>query len=439
MATLLGNPEELVRAQAQVASPDVVLEMLKKYRAHLVEESSGRFMGASGDNEFEEVILNRHDLGLNLELAYSATNAEVIQSLWKQSNDVSLDLVYRQGLKVAVLSGLRPSFIFNIPNSFDPINGELDPIEFLNDESDDNNFAHQFLTNPFAIGYVGSFMKDEEFLGKFPEIRQQLLFRYMVRNPLINRDLSNSDGPDFTHWNIQKGVKRFFLTAPATKLWFWAFEDAISNLTSSTLYLEPEEYKAIIDRWSTVDLGDGSNEGFYTDNDIVKESLCRFAALFGRVESKTKLSAESIAKLPNLVERYAYYGNQKFNAAEVESLLQLDYQNFRLGVISNEYTLRDLKARQVFEEWVNDEGSIYYLFEKTCKRIKEEHPEYQLPSGVKTDVKDAGISTSELENQLQALKGLVVNLSNNNQKTESLIKYTLGIVAMILIFLFSKF
>lgn len=439
MATLLGSPEELVRAQAQVASPDVVLGMLRRYRAHIIEESSGRFMSASGDKEFEEIILNRHDLGLNLELAYSAMDDEVIRKLWKQSDDMSFDSVYRQGLKVAVLTGLRPSSIFKIDGYFDRETGEIDPIEFLKDDPADSNFAYLFLTNPFAIGYVGSFMKDEEFLNKFPEELRSVIFSYMIKNPLINRDLSNIDGPDFTHWNIQKGIERFLVSAPVNKLGFWAFDEVVSNLNPNSLFLEADVFKTIVDRWSKVDMGESNIDGFYTSLDLVQENICRFSAMFNHVQTSKKLSAEAISKISNLVERYAYYGRTKFNADEVGTLMELDCQNFRFGVMFNEYTLRDLKARKVIEEWIGDEGSIYYLFQRVCKAIKEKYPTYQLPEGIKSQSKDPSVSTEQIESQIGLLKELVVNLSNNNQKTESLIKYTLGIVAVILIFLFTKF
>lgn len=439
MATLLGSPEELVRAQAQVASPDVVLEMLKKYRAYIIEESSGRFMSASGDKEFEEIILNRNDLGLNLELAYSAVDDEVIRKLWKQSEETTLDNTYRQGIKVAVLTGLRPSSIFKIEGYFDRETGDIDPIEFLQDDSVESNFAYLFLTNPFAIGYVGSFMKDEEFLGKFPEDLRSVLFGYMVRNPLINRDLSNIDGPDFTNWNIQEGIKRFLVSAPVNKLGFWAFTDVVSNLNSNSLYLDADVFKTIVDRWSKVDMGKSNINGFYTSLDLIQESICRFSAMFSHTDVSKKMSPEAISKIPDLIERYSFYGRRKFNADEVGTLMELDCQNFRLGVMFNEYTLRDLNARHVIEKWIGDEGSIYHLFQKVCKAIKDKYPSYQLPEGIKSESKDSEVSTGELENQIIALKGLVVNLSNSNLKTETLIKYTLGIVAAILIFLVSKF
>lgn len=438
MATLLGSPEELVRAQAQVASPDVVLGMLKKYRAHIIEESSGRFMSASGDKEFEEIILNRHDLGLNLELAYSATDDEVIRRLWKQSEDMTFDTTYRQGIKVAILTGLRPSSIFKIEGSFDRETGEIDPVEFLKDDSTESNFAYLFLTNPFAIGYVGSFMEDEEFLDKFPEDMRSVIFSYMVRNPLINRDLSNIDGPDFTCWDIQKGIKRFLVSAPVNKLGFWAFIDAIGNLNSNSLFLEADVFKAIVDRWSSVDMGERSIDGFYTSLDLVQENICRFSAKFNHIDLSKKLSIEAISKIPNLVERYAYYGKRRFKADEVGDLMELDCQNFRFGVMFNESTLRDLKARQVIEEWISDEGSIYHLFQRACKAIKDKYPNYQLPEGIKSESKDSIVSTEQMEGQMALLKEIVISLSNNHQKTESLLKYTLGIVAVILIFLVSK-
>jgi hypothetical protein len=439
MANLLGSPEELIRAQAQVASPDVVFGMLKKYRAHIIEESSGRFMNAGGDKEFEEIILKRNDLGLNLELAYSAMDDDVIRALWRQSEDVTLDAIYRRGIKVAVLTGLRPSSIFKVEGSFDRERGSIDPIEFFQDDSAESNFVYLFLTNPFAIGYVGSFMKDEEFLGKFPEDLRPVLFRYMVQNPLINRDLSNIDGPDFTHWNIQKGIERFFVSAPVNKLSFWAFDDAISNINSSSLYLKPDLFKTIVDRWSRVDMGESQIDGFYTNLDLVQENICRFSAMFSHVDKSQKMGAEAISKIPNLVERYAYYGKRRFNSDEVGTLMELDCQNFRFGVMFNESTLRDLKARQVIEEWVGDEGSIYYLFQRACKRIKEKYPSYQLPEGVKSESTDSRVTTEQIESQIASLKQLVVDLSNSNQKAESLIKYILGIVVVILFSLFSKF
>jgi hypothetical protein len=439
MATLLGSPEELVRAQAQVASPDIVLGMLKRYRAHLVESSVGRFMSASGDTEFEKIILNRNDLGLNLELAYSAMDNEVIRALWRQSEDVTLDTTYRQGIKVAVLTGLRPYSIFKIEGGFDQETGDIDPIAFLQDDSVQSNFAYLFLTNPFAIGYVGTFMGDEDFLDKFPENLRPVLFGYMVKNPLINRDLSNIDGPDFTHWNIQKGVERFFVSAPVNKSSFWAFDDAISNLNPSRFYFKADVFEMIVDRWNKVDMGKSNIDGFYTSLDLVQENICRFSAMFNHVQTSKKLSAEAISKIPNLVERYAYYGRIRFNADEVGTLMELDCQNFRFGVMFNESTLRDLKARQVIEEWVGDEGSIYYLFQRACKGIKEKYPSYQLPEGVKSESTDSRVATEQIESQVVSLKELVVDLSNRNQKAESLIKYTLGIAVVMLIFLLSKF
>jgi hypothetical protein len=432
------------RAQLQIASPSEVCSALKDYGEYVNQNSGFADFYYESDAELEKLLLDRNDALINISLALVATSKEVIAALWNRSvTDKSLSDNYRNGLRLAILSGNAPYLAFigsDAPMLVPSAGIDNKDLTKLLVENDVESSA--LLGNPHSRGLLRKLFHTVSPFDQIDADRRAILVKYVASNPSINVKNDSPDGPDLLAWDIQKGIFKMLETAPANRDWLFAMNYVLFNVDPSLATIPKEDIQEVLSRWGEVKIKkifgnkDEDEEGNFTQLSMVDEFRCLIAAIYGRKfqDGKTVISGSKENK--DIVLRCAYYGNASMNPEEMQECQKQDGDAFIYSALCNDSLFFNRKCRELLEEMVD--GDLFPRYVDRCEQIAKRWKNFD-PKPITeygAALLDDTIKTESPSKDKQTLALLETKLSDIANKLNTLEKYAgwaiAGIIAVLI-------
>lgn len=364
-------------ARLKVAPPDMVYAALRDYGDYIHSQING-----TADDSLEATLLARDDPLINLGLAQFGASNTTVAALYKRGFALrSSDLESGRGLQVACLANrIVPQMRFS--SFFGDIDG-IDPVEFrrLANEGDWDEIC-ALLANPSAGEVLQALYNRKPPFDDISDHRRRDLVYASIKNPRINVDKSDVDGPDLLAWDIQKGIYNLLQTAPIEASWQKILHSLLSNIDPSATRIPDTDPQEVLTRWgelkveNTFENQDEDAEGWATSLSLVDEFRCLIAALYGRkFEDKTIKQIGGPDDL-DVALRCAFYGNGSLTIDQMRAGYQRDEKVFVFAALLNDSLYYRFDCRAELEGLIF--GNLRFMYAWRCKQIHSRRPSFDL-------------------------------------------------------------
>lgn len=371
------------QARLMHSAPEVVYSELAWYGEHLEHE---RYSGVE-DRELENALLERGDRLIDLGLAKNASSHELVGRLyrraleaWQSGEGDEVAQRYHVAVRIACLSNRIAPGVY----AFDGLAGfGNDELKRLIDYGNDDEVA-ALVTNPGRQGLLGSLYKQTGVFADMSDARRLAFVNRSVGNPALNLDTSDSNGPDLTAWELQRGVFEMVLTAPVAPTWAVTLHGLLLKVEpdAAATPKSSEEAHAALVRWRGLHIpklfgtDDGVQSGFYSSLSLIDEFQCLVGALYGRTLGDGKFAILGSMTSEDLGLRCSYYGNVKMTPAEIAAGFQRDSEGFVLATMMNDILLLTPELREIFEPMVGHQ--LEYRYARRRERLNSQHPRFDV-------------------------------------------------------------
>ena len=340
-----GDEQERLTQEARlsVASPEEVVRELKR------KAQKPRF---ARDKAIEELLFERNDPLINLELACFGTSQEVFTALYKHGLEEPIDTAderYKRGLRIGCLSNpyvYRPGRLIG--------SDEVHRIIATGEDAE----AEALICNPS----VSDRLLEELYTrtGAFAalaEERWESLVYFSHKNEHLGTNKDSDAGPDMWHHSVNRAIFRLLEIAPVEKSWLGVLYTLLDQLDFLHV-AHPEKINTVLSRWAKLDdkVNEKPIEGYFTSLSRKDEFRCLIAALYGRTISNTYLTVQGSPSAADVAMRCAYYGNAELSARQMKAGYARDRDVYVFSVMYNDNLFRSHKLRKFFEEEQLQEG-----------------------------------------------------------------------------------
>lgn len=414
-----GYSEDSIIAQVQIAPTSVVGEIIERYKIALNESGSSFVIGPyASSKDFEEAIFSRNDSYLNLLLASTVTDDDLVIKLWnisESSNNLSEQ--YKSSIKESLLKGHSlPTLLKEVRWGNPNENWKISLVELLTAEDFNATYAYWILSNPYSKGFLKKILLREDEYSKISDKTITYCLRYIADNKALNVDKSDNESPDLTHWDVEKAITSTFQNAPQNSDWFYALSSVLDKLEGEVFSFYEFPVREFANKWLSFtakgmfadpdDVNKSEAEGYYTTLTESKEFVSLFCAKFGRSLIQNKKLKVSVAiGLEDIAEKSAFFGNAYLSPKEVEEALHGGDPNIVYWLLYNNTVMRNQESRQLIKEYVGD-GARSWIFKQRIDYLKVDFPENFVG-----EVSASGNDNSEKFSQLSESLSLLVKNS----------------------------
>lgn len=440
-----GFTDESIVAQAEIAPIEIVAQMLQMYKEDLDGGDHNYFFSPyESIAEFELAVFNRNNNYLNLILATTVTDGKVANALWDYSNtDGELSLSCRNAIKESLLKSHSLTSLLNEDKWGNKKESKVSLAQLLSAPDFNATYVSAILSNPYSKGLIDKILLKKGDFSSIPSERLPSLVTYISRNPAINTDRSDSNGPDLTHWNAKDAIEETILNAPVNLDWFYALYDLINRIEPEGFSFYKFPFESFIDKWVGFKTRDDSNSsedddlsGLYTNLSEAEEFVATFCAKFGRTlnqDKKLKLSDALSEK--NIAIKSAFLGNAYLTSKEISEALNEFDSHVAYCLLLNNSVLRNTASREQIKDCVSD-SNLQHLFNRRIEYLKKIEPtlfsnEPNHEGRIEDQIKSISETTSQLSKNID---GLMSKLSN----AEDVIKNLRNIGIFLLVVLILK-
>lgn len=441
------QPEEAIIAQIQIAPISAVAEIIEKYRNSLEDTRSYIFGPYGASDEIEAAVFQRNDPYLNLLLATTVTDKTLARRLWEEAEkQTNASAEYRNSLKKLLLQGCSLHAIIK-ENEWreDDLEGKISLADLLCNEELNREYARLILTNPYSRGILKKILLREGAFSKIPEANFLQCIHYISDNKALNIDTADSEGPDFTHLEIEKAIEKLLRDAPVNAHWFYALMDLVSSLEPKAFSLYEFPVREFADKWlafkakgrfskSETDETEES-EGSFTTLTETQEFVSLFCAKFGKSLLRgNKLKVSAALKLQDIPEKSAYFGTSYLGTKDIEEALDAPDPNVLYWLIFNDYALRNPETRQLIRASIGS-GAREWVFKTRIDYLKQLNPEDFSGEVSKTENKNEELFSqlSDVVNQLNHQVNFIAGRVKKAEDTLKTIGYGIVIILVAII------
>jgi hypothetical protein len=367
-------------AQAQIAPANVVAELIKNYRqAH--EANPLRYLAfmTDGSAEFEQSVFDRDDPYLRLLIAGAAVETDIVLKLWDwQESTASLTDTFKKAVRLALLSGFGVNHLL-IEKRF---GGEGDGRISLAKRLISVDLSEEtcaILQNPQIKFFLDDILGKKDLFADIPVDAELRIAVCCSKNPLFNDDKSDDDGPDLSHWSLDRELCRIISDTPVTIQNFYLLDQLLYAMEPEAFDLHDFSFIEFYEKWKKLDFQKSSGEdpaGRFTELSQVDELVSMVCAKFGHtLADKNKPSLAEALKEENLLKRAATLGNTTFAYKDLEKL-RYELKSSDLFWLSfNKYQLNNEDSRELIKE--ETRGSLLgALFQSRLLARKTAGPGY---------------------------------------------------------------
>lgn len=352
-------------ARLKLAPPEVVFSALREYA-----ENQSKQILPFADEKLEAMLLLRNDPLIDLGLARYGSSTPVITALYQKATFGSGDSEHDRGIRLSCLSGRCLGAVYFVPHAKGPYPTEF---ERLLHEADPDEVSI-WLSNPTSRGILQIIYNQTDKAKGLSSDRLAYLVQMSASNPALSLYESNEHGPDFTAWDIQKGILKLLQEVPTDETWMRALHVLLDKLDPSFAKSMDSDPRAMFSRWSPVVVKnkysqkDEDKEGWFTSLSFADEFRCQVAALYGRrfIDGKS-VYAGAMAD-DDLVLRCSYYGNAALTLEEMTAGYARDKNVFVFAALHNENVFLKPVLRAELESRIS--GQMRHMYVERCKQIQ---------------------------------------------------------------------
>jgi hypothetical protein len=305
---------------------------------------------SNADTQLARSLLARREPLIDLGLAYTAGDEEIVRLIYQQSlnpADGELDERFRLGLRVACLSNTK---IWSLRGFPEDVIGEQE-LQRIIERGDDQEWT-ALLQNP----EVDCRLLEDLYLtaGFFKNLDDKQRCRMVLasaKNPRLCDKRDSDSGPDMDHYRVHKAIFMMIETVPTTGLWVRTLGGLFRNLIPSQV-ARPDSIDKVLERWR----GQKEHEpidGMYTGLTLFEEFRCYVAALYGVGYVNDKRVIHGDANSKDIARRCAFYAHGDLTLADVEKSATRDDFVFGFAAVLNEKLIRQSSTRAALEMYVD--------------------------------------------------------------------------------------
>lgn len=393
---------------------------------------------------FEVEILKRNDKYLDLKIASGIREVGNGRELWERTNQAieSGDECYANAVREELIkSSVGIELITGDRWGFSEKLTEIGMLVFPNLEEGLTDLAKVFFSSPKNRDLISRFTIGKAPFEKVSEIASYLAWNEIAKNPCINTDESNSDGPDLQAWDLQRGIRRAFMNAPVDMHWAFILQALIEKLDTKHHYFSGDDFdtELFIKKWTTPNESDPesaefikSESGFYTNLPLSLETVAMFVSKFQpkfKVLIKFKNTKEANDS-EDILSKAAYFGRvdpTQFAKTFDSSYLNSDSIFF---AVFNPWIYKNEKACSELLNYFDGDSAIDYFFKRQLANHEKDTSNRSSTHSSNNDDFDSIISMlGKIGSDHESLKNWIQNFKDELKTA----KYWLWLIAGILL------
>uniref|UniRef100_UPI0037BFB18E hypothetical protein n=1 Tax=Flavobacterium sp. TaxID=239 RepID=UPI0037BFB18E len=288
-----GEPHDFLVSQALVAPVDKVAEILQRYKSYIPNPLNFGFCRPYlASDDFERAVFQRNDAYLNLLLSSCVSDAETAVKLWEWAENSSYPETLKNTVKCGTLSFYGAvGLIVENEYGYSPNvsrNAKISLVKVFTDNEGKEYLPHIF-RNPSLKGLLAKILLRKDEFSVVSEEAIPFLYQSLSRNPGLNVDKTDNEGPDLEQWKLSEAIKSAFLNAPLNCQWLDALRMLALSINPESIYFEKEELSQLCRKWF-----DGTVYGLFEDDKpeserVVEEGL--YTSMSGSQEFATLMMA----------------------------------------------------------------------------------------------------------------------------------------------------
>ena len=310
---------------------------------------------------------------------------------------------------------------------------------FPNLEEGLTDLARVFFRSPKNRDLISRFAIGKAPFEKVSEITSYLAWNEIAKNPCINIDESNSDGPDLQAWDLQRGIRRAFMNAPVDMHWAFILQALIEKLDTKHHYFSGDDFdtELFIKKWTTPNESDpvsaefiNSERGSYTTLSLSLETVAMFVAKF-QPKFKALVKFKSLKEAndsEDVLSKAAYFGRvepTQFAKSFDDSYLNRDSMFF---ATFNPWIYKNENACSELSNYFDGDNAIDYLFKRLLESKEKGTTNKSNNFSSNNDNFDSIISIlGKIRSDHESLKGWIEQLKDDLKTA----KYWLLVLAAI--------